>query len=214
MNSLKKIPVITKNILSSFPYVYTNNGEYLPKININLPLTINNVVNVPPLNTFIIDSGKFLLLDRLLTKLKQENHRILLYFQMTKMMDLVEDYLVKKEYSYCRLDGSSKISYRRDTVNDWQTGDKFIFLLSTRAGGLGINLTAADTVIFYDSDWNPTVDQQAMDRAYRIGQTKDVTVYRLITRNTIEERVMEKALHKGNLQKMVIKGKIFEGLDY
>ncbi|KAK6090490.1 hypothetical protein P3W45_000587 [Vairimorpha bombi] len=214
MDNLKKISPYTKNILSSFPYIYSNQGEYLSVEQEGIPFTVDNVVNIPPLNTFIVDSGKLTALDKLLVKLKQEDHRVLLYFQMTKMMDLVEDYCVKKEYTYCRLDGSSKVSYRRDTVNDWQNGDKFIFLLSTRAGGLGINLTAADTVIFYDSDWNPTVDQQAMDRAYRIGQTKNVTVYRLITNNTIEERVMEKATNKGNLQKMVIKGKIFEGLDF
>ncbi|KAF9764578.1 Chromatin-remodeling ATPase INO80 [Nosema granulosis] len=216
----KNIPKYTKPILSSHPYVYSNNQdlEQFPKLSLEdsslVKLTISDVVNIPPLNTFIIDSGKLSLLDGLLPKLKAEGHRVLLYFQMTKMMDLVEDYLVKKEYSYCRLDGSSKISMRRDTVNDWQTGDKFIFLLSTRAGGLGINLTAADTVIFFDSDWNPTVDQQAMDRAYRIGQTKDVTVYRLITRNTVEEKVIEKATKKGNLQKMIIKGKIFEGYSF
>lgn len=214
------IPKYTKQILSSHPYVYSNDQDILKLPNLSLSdtalikLTISDVVNIPPLNTFIIDSGKLSLLDSLLPKLKSEGHRILLYFQMTKMMDLVEDYLVKKEYSYCRLDGSSKISMRRDTVNDWQTGDKFIFLLSTRAGGLGINLTAADTVIFFDSDWNPTVDQQAMDRAYRLGQTKDVTVYRLITKNTVEEKVIEKATKKGNLQKMIIKGKIFEGYSF
>lgn len=214
------IPKYTKPILSSHPYVYSNDQDIFNLSNLSLSdtslikLTISDVVNIPPLNTFIIDSGKLSLLDSLLPKLKSEGHRILLYFQMTKMMDLVEDYLVKKEYSYCRLDGSSKISMRRDTVNDWQTGDKFIFLLSTRAGGLGINLTAADTVIFFDSDWNPTVDQQAMDRAYRLGQTKDVTVYRLITKNTVEEKVIEKATKKGNLQKMIIKGKIFEGYSF
>lgn len=212
--ALQKLVPFTKNIVSSFPYIFSDDGDFVNINNENIPFTINEVVNVPPLNTFIVDSGKLATLDKLLTKLKKEDHRVLLYFQMTKMMDLVEDYCVKKEYTYCRLDGSSKISYRRDTVNDWQSGDKFIFLLSTRAGGLGINLTAADTVIFYDSDWNPTVDQQAMDRAYRIGQTRDVTVYRLITNNTIEERVMEKATNKGNLQKMVIKGKVFEGLDF
>lgn len=78
--------------------------------------------------------------------------------------------------------------------------DIFIFLLSTRAGGLGINLTAADTVIFYDSDWNPTVDQQAMDRAHRLGQTRQVTVYRLITKNTIEERILKRAQEKAKVR--------------
>lgn len=102
-----------------------------------------------------------------------------------------------RQYRYIRLDGSSKLSERRDLVEDWQTKPEiFVFLLSTRAGGLGINLTAADTVIFYDSDWNPTMDQQAMDRAHRLGQTKTVTVYRLVTKNSIEERILKRAKQK------------------
>lgn len=174
--------------------------------------SLDRTIHVPPLNTFISDSGKLGLLDQLLPRLKAEGHRLLIYFQMTRMIDLMEDYLVKKGYTYLRLDGSSKISNRRDMVRDWQTNDKFIFLLSTRAGGLGINLTAADTVVFYDSDWNPTVDQQAMDRAHRLGQTRDVTVYRLITRGTVEERVLESASRKDEIQKMVIHGNVFEHL--
>ena len=106
------------------------------------------------------------------------------------MIDLMEEYLIYRQYKYLRLDGASKISDRRDMVTDWQTRPElFVFLLSTRAGGLGINLTAADTVIFYDHDWNPSNDSQAMDRAHRLGQTKQVTVYRLITKGTIDERI-------------------------
>merc|ERR1712020_869990 len=93
-----------------------------------------------------------------------------------------------------------------------QRDDIFAFLLSTRAGGLGINLTAADTVIFYDSDWNPTVDLQAMDRAHRVGQTKQVTVYRLICKGTIEERILQRAKEKSEIQRMVIHGGSFKGL--
>ena len=129
-----------------------------------------------------------------------------------------------RQYKYTRLDGSSRISDRRDMVEDFQTrSDIFVFLLSTRAGGLGINLTAADTVIFYDSDWNPTVDQQvgggrgewvwiylqcfgrlllslqAMDRAHRLGQTRQVTVYRLIVKGTIEERILQRAKEKSEV---------------
>lgn len=107
-----------------------------------------------------------------------------------------------RKHRYMRLDGSSKISARRDMVADFQKRDDiFVFLLSTRAGGLGINLTAADTVIFYDSDWNPTVDQQAMDRAHRLGQTKQVTVYRLICKGTIEERILQRAREKSEVSK-------------
>ena len=154
-------------------------------------------IRVPEMHRFVTDSGKLATLDRLLAELKSGGHRVLLYFQMTRMMDLIEEYLTYRQYKYLRLDGSSKIGDRRDMVNDWQTRtDLFVFVLSTRAGGLGINLTAADTVIFYDSDWNPTVDSQAMDRAHRLGQTKQVTVYRLITRNSIEERILLRAKQK------------------
>ncbi|KAL6120771.1 hypothetical protein NUSPORA_02447 [Nucleospora cyclopteri] len=179
---------------------------------INTNLSNAKFVVVPPLNTFISDSGKLKTLDKLLIDLYNNKHRVLIYFQMTKMMDLFEDFLVQKEYNYLRLDGSSKISQRKQMVDQWQNSDKwFIFILSTRAGGVGINLTAADTVIFYDSDWNPTVDQQAMDRVHRLGQTKNVTVYKLITKNTIEERIMEMANKKDEMQKIVIKGDVFVG---
>lgn len=162
-------------------------------------------VHIPFIGRFVSDSGKLAVLDKLLPKLKEEGHRVLMYFQMTKMIDLFEEYLTIRNYSYLRLDGASKIANRKELVKDWQSNvNRFIFLLSTRAGGLGINLTAADTVIFYDSDWNPTADQQAMDRAHRLGQTKQVTVYRLITAGTIEERIMERAGVKGEIQRMVI----------
>ncbi|KAJ2601923.1 putative DNA helicase ino80 [Coemansia sp. RSA 1721] len=162
---------------------------------------------MPSMDKLIRYSGKMAVLDRLLIKLKQEGHRVLLYFQMTKMIDLFEEYLAYRKYTYLRLDGSSKISDRRDMVMDWQTRDDiFIFLLSTRAGGLGINLTAADTVIFFESDWNPTVDSQAMDRAHRLGQTKQVVVYRLITRGTVEERILQRARQKDEIHRIVIAG--------
>ena len=123
-------------------------------------------------------------------------------------MDLMEEYLTYRQHRYIRLDGSSKLEDRRDLVHDWQTKPEiFVFLLSTRAGGLGINLTAADTVIFYDSDWNPTIDSQAMDRAHRLGQTKQVTVYRLLARGTIEERMRNRAKQKEQVQQVVMEGK-------
>ncbi|CAI4212903.1 unnamed protein product [Parascedosporium putredinis] len=166
-----------------------------------------NNIAVPSMRRFVTDSGKLAKLDELLFKLKNEGHRVLLYFQMTRMIDLMEEYLTYRNYKYCRLDGSTKLEDRRDTVHDFQTRPEiFIFLLSTRAGGLGINLTTADTVIFYDSDWNPTIDSQAMDRAHRLGQTKQVTVYRLITRGTIEERIRKRALQKEEVQRVVIQG--------
>ncbi|XP_052275442.1 chromatin-remodeling ATPase INO80-like [Dreissena polymorpha] len=168
-------------------------------------------VYVPGKEKIITDAGKLYVLDTLLQRLKSEGHRVLIYSQMTKMIDLLEEYMWHRKHTYKRLDGSSKISERRDMVADFQArSDIFVFLLSTRAGGLGINLTAADTVIFYDSDWNPTVDQQAMDRAHRLGQTKQVTVYRLICKGTIEERILQRAKEKSEIQRMVISGGNFK----
>ncbi|KAF5094311.1 hypothetical protein D0Z00_003610 [Geotrichum galactomycetum] len=164
-------------------------------------------LRMPSMSKFVTDSGKLSKLDQMLPVLKAEGHRILIYFQMTRMMDLMEEYLTFRQYKYVRLDGSSKLSERRDLVNDWQTKPElFVFLLSTRAGGLGINLTAADTVIFYDSDWNPTIDSQAMDRAHRMGQTRQVTVYRLLVKGTIEERMRDRAKQKEHVQQVVMEG--------
>lgn len=186
-------------------------SEY-PKSNM-LPEPVNKLIDysnirMPSMNRFITESGKLSMLDKLLDNLKSNDHRVLIYFQMTKMMDLMEEYLTFRQHNYIRLDGSSKLEDRRDLVHDWQTKPEiFVFLLSTRAGGLGINLTAADTVVFYDSDWNPTIDSQAMDRAHRLGQTKQVTVYRLLTKGTIEERMRDRAKQKEQVQQVVMEGK-------
>ncbi|CUM62871.1 uncharacterized protein PRCAT00000430001 [Priceomyces carsonii] len=186
--------------------------EHYPKSNM-LPEALNKFIDysnirMPSMNRFITESGKLAMLDKLLSDLKQHDHRVLIYFQMTKMMDLMEEYLTYRQHKYIRLDGSSKLDDRRDLVHDWQTKPEiFVFLLSTRAGGLGINLTAADTVIFYDSDWNPTIDSQAMDRAHRLGQTRQVTVYRLLTKGTIEERMRDRAKQKEQVQQVVMEGK-------
>ncbi|XP_071833817.1 chromatin-remodeling ATPase INO80-like isoform X2 [Apostichopus japonicus] len=164
-------------------------------------------IDIPDKEYLVSDCGKMCVLDELLKRLKHGGHRVLIYSQMTRMIDMLESYMWHRKHTYMRLDGSSRIHERRDMVADFQTrSDIFVFLLSTRAGGLGINLTAADTVIFYDSDWNPTVDQQAMDRAHRLGQTKQVTVYRLICKGTIEERILERAQEKSEIQRMVISG--------
>ncbi|XP_063758516.1 chromatin-remodeling ATPase INO80 isoform X4 [Eleginops maclovinus] len=168
-------------------------------------------IRIPDKESLITESGKLHTLDILLCRLKTQGHRVLIYSQMTRMIDLLEEYMVYRKHTYMRLDGSSKISERRDMVADFQSRtDIFVFLLSTRAGGLGINLTAADTVIFYDSDWNPTVDQQAMDRAHRLGQTKQVTVYRLICQGSIEERILQRAKEKSEIQRVVISGGNFK----
>ncbi|QLQ77994.1 hypothetical protein HG537_0A02410 [Torulaspora globosa] len=168
-------------------------------------------ISMPSMDRFITESAKLKKLDELLVQLKKGGHRVLIYFQMTRMMDLMEEYLTYRRYKHIRLDGSSKLEDRRDLVHDWQTRPElFVFLLSTRAGGLGINLTAADTVIFYDSDWNPTIDSQAMDRAHRLGQTRQVTVYRLLVKGTIEERMRDRAKQKEHVQQVVMEGKMQE----
>lgn len=172
-------------------------------------------IEAPSMSRFVTDSGKLAQLDALLKQLKANDHRVLLYFQMTRMIDLMEEYLTYRNYKFVRLDGSTKLEDRRDTVADFQSDRSiFVFLLSTRAGGLGINLTSADTVIFYDSDWNPTIDSQAMDRAHRLGQTRQVTVYRLITRGTIEERIRKRALQKEEVQRVVISGGAGGAVDF
>ncbi|KAH6622167.1 SNF2 family N-terminal domain-containing protein [Boeremia exigua] len=172
-------------------------------------------IEAPSMSRFVTDSGKLAQLDALLKELKVNDHRVLLYFQMTRMIDLMEEYLTYRNYKFVRLDGSTKLEDRRDTVADFQSDPTiFVFLLSTRAGGLGINLTSADTVIFYDSDWNPTIDSQAMDRAHRLGQTRQVTVYRLITRGTIEERIRKRALQKEEVQRVVISGGAGGAVDF
>ena len=157
-----------------------------------------------------LTSGKMIVLNKLLEKLKF-NHQVLIFSQFTTMLDILEDYLVYKNWDYCRIDGSTFLEDREVQIEKFSEKDskKFVFLLSTRAGGLGINLTSADTVVLYDSDWNPQVDLQAMDRAHRIGQTKCVNVYRLITENTVEEKIVERQRVKLKWDHLVIlKGKV------
>jgi len=168
---------------------------------------LRNYVTYPHAGQLLADSGKLKVLDKLLKKLHRDGHRVLIFSQMTKMLDVLEGYLSWRRYKFFRLDGQTLINERREMVRTFQSDpDYFVFMLSTRAGGLGINLTAADTVIFYDNDWNPTMDAQAQDRCHRIGQKKQVTVYRMICRNTIEERILSRAQHKFAIQKTVYSG--------
>jgi SNF2 family DNA or RNA helicase len=123
--------------------------------------------------------GKLQTLDILLSDLKRDKHRCLIFTQMTKMLDILELFLNYHGYTYLRLDGTTQIVQRQMLMERFNSDEKvFVFILSTRAGGIGVNLTGADTVIFYDSDWNPTMDAQAQDRCHRIGQKKDVHIYR------------------------------------
>lgn len=168
-------------------------------------------IEFPTIHSLISESSKLRTLDNLLRKLKQAKHRVLIFCQMTKMMNIIEDYLQFKKYKYYRLDGGSGINERRDMVDGFQSReDVFVFLLSTRAGGLGVTLTAADDVIFYDNDWNPTMDAQAEDRAHRIGRLKDVYIHKLVTKNTIEERILRRAQQKQKVQTTVYSGEVFK----
>ncbi|XP_041116415.1 lymphoid-specific helicase [Polyodon spathula] len=157
-------------------------------------------------------SGKFLILDRMLPELQKRGHKVLIFSQMTSILDVLMDYCYLRELKYSRLDGSMSYTEREENMRSFNTDpDVFIFLLSTRAGGLGINLTSADTVIIFDSDWNPQSDLQAQDRCHRIGQTKPVVVYRLVTANTIDQKIVERAAAKRKLEKMVIHKNKFKG---
>merc|ERR1712141_138928 len=151
-------------------------------------------------------SGKLVLLAKMLAKLKEEGHRVLIFSQMTKMLDLLEDFLEGEHYKYERIDGGITGTLRQDAIDRFNAPDaeQFVFLLSTRAGGLGINLYTADTVIIYDSDWNPHNDIQALSRAHRIGQKNKVMIYRFVTRNTVEERVTQVAKKKMMLTHLVV----------
>ncbi|KAF7423005.1 hypothetical protein PC9H_011169 [Pleurotus ostreatus] len=169
----------------------------------------------PVIDERLVDcSGKMMVLDRLLTELFKRKHKVLLFSQFTTMLDIIEDWATEfKSWKLCRIDGSSPPLVRRNQVDLFQKGGDgpdvpCLFLLSTRAGGLGINLTAADTVIFYDQDWNPQMDIQAQDRAHRIGQTKPVLIFRLVSAHTIETKIMQRANEKRRLEALVIaKGK-------
>ncbi|KAH8693186.1 putative chromodomain helicase [Talaromyces proteolyticus] len=158
------------------------------------------------LRIMITSSGKMMLLDQLLAKLKRDGHRVLIFSQMVKMLDVLGDYMGYRGYQYQRLDGTISAAKRRVAMEHFNAPEStdFAFLLSTRAGGLGINLMTADTVILFDSDWNPQADLQAMARAHRIGQTRPVSVYRLVSKDTIEEEVLERARNKLMLEFITI----------
>ncbi|XP_063220159.1 ATP-dependent helicase brm-like [Bacillus rossius redtenbacheri] len=157
-------------------------------------------------------SGKFELLDRILPKLKATNHRVLLFCQMTQLMTIMEDYLNWRGFLYLRLDGTTRAEDRGELLRKFNSPDSefFVFLLSTRAGGLGLNLQSADTVVIFDSDWNPHQDLQAQDRAHRIGQKNEVRVLRLMTVNSVEERILAAARYKLNMDEKVIQAGMFD----
>ncbi|XVF62019.1 hypothetical protein PTKIN_Ptkin08bG0183000 [Pterospermum kingtungense] len=160
----------------------------------------------PPVEQIVEQCGKFQLLDRLLARLFELKHKVLIFSQWTKILDIMDYYFSEKGFKICRIDGSVNLEERRRQIKEFNdvNSDYRVFILSTRAGGLGINLTAADTCILYDSDWNPQMDLQAMDRCHRIGQTKPVHVYRLTTAQSVECRILKRAYSKLKLEHVVI----------
>ncbi|XP_051579772.1 chromodomain-helicase-DNA-binding protein 2-like isoform X3 [Myxocyprinus asiaticus] len=158
------------------------------------------------LQALVRGSGKLVLLDKLLTRLRERGNRVLIFSQMVRMLDILADYLAMKRYPFQRLDGSIKGELRKQALDHFNAegSEDFCFLLSTRAGGLGINLASADTVVIFDSDWNPQNDLQAQARAHRIGQKKQVNIYRLVTKGTVEEDIIERAKKKMVLDHLVI----------
>ncbi|CAM6084117.1 unnamed protein product [Calypogeia fissa] len=177
------------------PFLFLEGGDYTSRLG----------------KLIVRSSGKFELLDRLLPKLRKTGHRVLLFSQMTRLMDVLEDYLELQGYKYLRLDGTTKTEERGTLLKKFNAPDSpyFMFLLSTRAGGLGLNLQTADTVIIFDSDWNPQMDQQAEDRAHRIGQKKEVRVFVLVSVGSIEEEILERAKSKMGIDAKVIQAGLF-----
>ncbi|XP_037340666.2 chromodomain-helicase-DNA-binding protein 1 [Pungitius pungitius] len=158
------------------------------------------------LQQLIRSSGKLVLLDKLLVRLKERGHRVLIFSQMVRMLDILADYLKSRQFLFQRLDGSIKGEMRKQALDHFNAegSEDFCFLLSTRAGGLGINLASADTVVIFDSDWNPQNDLQAQARAHRIGQKRQVNIYRLVTKSSVEEEIIERAKKKMVLDHLVI----------
>merc|ERR1712137_503621 len=175
------------------PYLFSPDDHYI--INDNL----------------IRSSGKFALLDRILPKLKRFGHRVLIFSQMTELMTILGDMLSYRGYPFLRLDGTTKPEDRAELLTKFnqENSPYFVFILSTRAGGLGLNLQTADTVIIFDSDWNPQIDLQAQDRAHRIGQKKEVRVLRFISVDSIEEVILQRANHKLDVDKKIIQAGMF-----
>ncbi|XP_041938054.1 helicase SRCAP isoform X2 [Alosa sapidissima] len=167
----------------------------------------NMRTHFPDLRLIQYDCGKLQTLHLLLRKLKTGGHRVLIFTQMTRMLDVLEQFLNYHGHIYLRLDGSTRVEQRQSLMERFNADRRiFCFILSTRSGGVGVNLTGADTVVFYDSDWNPTMDAQAQDRCHRIGQTRDVHIYRLISERTVEENILKKANQKRMLGDMAIEG--------
>jgi len=169
------------------------------------PVAVRQSVSFPDKMLVQYDCGKLQALASMLQRLKQGGHRVLIFTQMTRMLDILERFLNLHAYTYFRLDGATKVEDRQVMMERFNRDARtFVFILSTRSGGLGINLVGADTVVFYDSDWNPAMDAQAQDRAHRIGQTRDVHIYRLVSERTVEENIFLKSNQKRHLNRLSV----------
>lgn len=150
-------------------------------------------------------SGKMIVLDRILSTWHKAGSRVLVFSQTTTMLDILERFVKEREYTYQRMDGMTAVGSRMQLIDKFNRDDQiFVFLLTTRVGGLGVNLTGADKVVLFDPDWNPSTDLQARERAWRVGQTKPVTVYRLVTTGTIEEKIYHRQIYKQFLTNKVL----------
>ncbi|XP_060867780.1 lymphoid-specific helicase-like isoform X3 [Metopolophium dirhodum] len=211
LNAIRvNVPEIDPQVKNMAISVHMQNPFIQLKKIVNHPYLVQMPL-IPGENKLLVDenitkvSGKFQLLDAMLTKLKILGHKVLLFSTMTQLMDVIEEFLMFRKFSFTRLDGTMSIQLRVDAMTTFNSDPEcFLMMISTRAGGLGLNLTSADTVILFDSDWNPQVDLQAQDRCHRMGQTKPVVVYRFCSKNTIDERILNFATAKRKLEKMII----------
>ena len=213
-SSYNRIKPIFERFILNVPNAWVTNKHetVMPNSQVSKDFTGDRLVSrfqihVPDTRLIQYDCGKLQVLSNLLRTLHIGGHRALIFTQMTRMLDVLEAFLNYHGYVYMRLDGTTKVEMRQALMERFNNNSKyFIFILSTRSGGVGINLTGADTVIFYDSDWNPTMDAQAQDRCHRIGQTRDVHIYRLISERTVEENILKKANQKRLLGDLAIEG--------
>lgn len=177
------------------------------------PMHVRRYFSFPDRRLLIHDCGKLQFLTTALKQLRQEGHRVLIFTQFVLMLDILERFLALVGVAYLRLDGSTRAEVRQAMVDRFNEDTRITcMILSTRSGGIGLNLTGADTVVFYDSDWNPTMDLQAQDRCHRIGQTRPVTIYRLISEHTVEEAILAKARERKKLNNVVIRGGQFHAI--
>jgi len=186
-----------------------NNLHRIP--NVVKYLSLFKTIKCPDRKLVEYDSGKLIKLAELLKKLYMNKSKALIFTQMTRMLDILEIFLNIHGFTYVRLDGSTKVELRQQIVDKFNNDKKvFCFISSTRSGGIGLNLTGADSIIFYDTDWNPAMDKQAQDRCHRIGQTRTVHIYRLITLSTIEENIFKKSIQKRELNYVVMEDGKFD----